>query len=165
MAQEVDYTMAKPAYYSLCQTGSSGPDVALIQTWLNGIRSTCTRYPVLTVDGKFGSGTERAVRQFQMQSNLTSDGKVGKNTWDALYNRYILNHSAAQQYPGIPMRSGDRGATVKSAQRQLNVKGANITADGRFGSRTAGAVRSFQKANDLPADGVIGPETWAALYR
>ena len=57
MAQEVDYTMAKPAYYSLCQTGSSGPDVALIQTWLNGIRSTCTRYPVLTVDGSIGKIT------------------------------------------------------------------------------------------------------------
>ena len=28
--------MAIPAYYSLIQRGSSGPDVALVQTWLNG---------------------------------------------------------------------------------------------------------------------------------
>ena len=49
MAQEVDYTMAKPAYYSLCQTGSSGPDVALIQTWLNGIRDSCTWHAALTL--------------------------------------------------------------------------------------------------------------------
>ena len=28
--------MAIPGYYSLLQRGSSGPDVALVQTWLNG---------------------------------------------------------------------------------------------------------------------------------
>ena len=28
--------MAIPAYYSLIQRGSSGPDAALVQTWLNG---------------------------------------------------------------------------------------------------------------------------------
>ena len=83
-----------------------------------------------------------------------------------LYDRgYAAANDGAEHYPGLSLQNGHQGATVKSAQRQLNVKGANITADGRFGSRTAGAVRSFQKANDLPADGVIGPETWAALYR
>ena len=34
--------MAIPAYYSLIRRGSSGPDVALVQTWLNGIRDSCT---------------------------------------------------------------------------------------------------------------------------
>ena len=28
--------MAIPGYYSLLQRGASGPDVALVQTWLNG---------------------------------------------------------------------------------------------------------------------------------
>ena len=39
--------MAIPAYYSLIQRGSSGPDVALVQTWLNGIRDSCTWYAAL----------------------------------------------------------------------------------------------------------------------
>lgn len=30
--------MAIPAYYSLIQKGSYGPDEALVQTWLNGVR-------------------------------------------------------------------------------------------------------------------------------
>ena len=30
--------MAIPAYYSLIQSGSTGPDAALVQTWLNGLR-------------------------------------------------------------------------------------------------------------------------------
>ena len=36
--------MAIPAYYSLLQRGSSGPDTALVQTWLNGVRDACTWY-------------------------------------------------------------------------------------------------------------------------
>ena len=51
--------MAIPAYYSLIQRGSSGPDVALVQTWLNGIRDSCTWHAALTVDGKFGANAER----------------------------------------------------------------------------------------------------------
>ena len=46
--------MAIPAYYSLIQRGSTGPDVALVQTWLNGLRDTCTWYHELTTDGRFG---------------------------------------------------------------------------------------------------------------
>ena len=47
--------MAIPAYYSLIQKGSSGPDVALVQTWLNGIRDACTWHDILKTDGRFGS--------------------------------------------------------------------------------------------------------------
>jgi len=105
------------------------------------------------------------VQEFQLRNDLEADGRVGRLTWNALHTKYAAANDGAEHYPGLSIQNGHQGATVKSAQRQLNVKGANITADGRFGSRTAGAVRSFQKANDLPADGVIGPETWAALYR
>ena len=55
--------MAIPAYYSLLQRGSSGPDVALVQTWLNGVRDACTWYGELKADGKFGISTENAVKE------------------------------------------------------------------------------------------------------
>lgn len=77
--------MAIPAYYSLIQRGSSGPDVALVQTWLNGIRDSCTWHAALTVDGKFGANAEKAVREFQLRYGLKEDGKVGANTWNVLY--------------------------------------------------------------------------------
>ena len=61
-------------------------------------------------------------------------------------------------------RNGHTGAAIQSAQEQLNRKGARLTVDGHYGDRTQSAVRSFQKANGLTADGVIGSETWVRLY-
>lgn len=34
-----------------------------------------------TVDGKYGSDTEKAVKKYQKANNLTADGMVGINTW------------------------------------------------------------------------------------
>ena len=62
--------MAIPGYYSLLQRGSSGPDVALVQTWLNGVRDACTWYDALKADGKFGVGTQRAVQEFQLKNKM-----------------------------------------------------------------------------------------------
>ena len=157
--------MAKPAYYAASGSGSTGPDTALIQTWLNGSRDPCTHFDPVQVDGLFGPDTVKAVQEFQLRNDLKADGKVGPLTWNALHTKYAAANNGSEQYPGIAMKSGQEGAAVKSAQQQLNIKGASLTADGRFGSKTAGAVRRFQKANSLPADGVIGPTTWAALYR
>lgn len=36
------------------------------------------------VDGRFGDGTENAVRQFQTSKGLMADGIVGQQTWAAL---------------------------------------------------------------------------------
>ena len=156
--------MSKPAYVTSSQRGSAGPDTALIQTWLNGVRDPCTYYAPRTVDGHYGRSTVRAVQEFQLRSGLEADGKVGQKTWDALYAQYAASHDGSEQYPGIPLRNGHTGAAIQSAQEQLNRKGARLTVDGHYGDRTQSAVRSFQKANGLTADGVIGSETWVRLY-
>ena len=101
--------MAIPAYYSLIQRGSSGPDVALVQTWLNGIRDSCTWHAALTVDGKFGANAEKAVREFQLRYGLKEDGKVGANTWNVLYARYTARHGLTVPYPGIVLHTGSSG--------------------------------------------------------
>ena len=105
--------MAIPAYYSLIQKGSSGPDVALVQTWLNGIRDACTWHDILKVDGRFGTACEKAVTEFQLRNKLNVDGKVGANTWNALYAKYTAAHGLHVPYPGIVIRQGSSGGTVR----------------------------------------------------
>ena len=156
--------MAEPVFYATLRNGSKGPDVALIQTWLNGLRSRFPAMPTLTVDGNFGRGTEAAVRQFQCSVGISSDGIVGQTTWNTLYNNYADLNQPGEQYPGVSIRKGNSGATVKSAQARLNVLGARLTADGKFGSATETAVKVFQAANGLTADGIIGRSTWNRLY-
>ena len=156
--------MAIPAYYSLIQRGSSGPDVALVQTWLNGIRDSCTWHAALTVDGKFGANAEKAVREFQLRYGLKEDGKVGANTWNVLYTRYTAKHGLHVPYPGIALRSGSSGGTVRLVQQKLNSLGERLTADGRFGASTAAAVQRFQRRNGLTADGAVGKETWEKMF-
>ena len=156
--------MAIPAYYSLIQRGSSGPDVALVQTWLNGIRDSCTWHAALTVDGKFGANAEKAVREFQLRYGLKEDGKVGANTWNVLYARYTAKHGLTVPYPGIVLRQGSEGGTVRLVQQKLRGEGETLTADGKYGAKTTEAVRRYQKRNSLTADGSVGSATWEKMF-
>ncbi|WP_396045113.1 peptidoglycan-binding protein [Cellulomonas sp. P22] len=56
------------------------------------------------------------------------------------------------------IRSGARGASVSIIQSVVGTP-----ADGRFGAKTTAAVRAFQRAHGLYADGIVGPLTWAAI--
>jgi len=60
-----------------------------------------------------------------------------------------------------PMMQGD---DVKELQTALNAKGFSVgVADGIFGKATDVAVKAFQAANKLTADGIVGALTWAAI--
>jgi peptidoglycan hydrolase-like protein with peptidoglycan-binding domain len=39
-----------------------------------------------------------------------------------------------------------------------------IAADGQFGAGTEAAVKAFQRKRSLTADGIVGPNTWTALF-
>lgn len=64
------------------------------------------------------------------------------------------------------IRRDDAGDAVRDIQHRLldlsyRVDPAEL--DGRFGPSTEDAVRSFQAARGLPADGLVGPDTWGQL--
>ena len=76
--------------------------------------------------------------------------------------------SAAANSP--PMRSGESGFAVRLLQMALADLGARLPRsfrngdfDGIYGLETQSAVRDFQLANGLSADGVAGRQTFTAL--
>lgn len=72
------YEEAVPMDHPTLRKGDSGEAVTYLQTLLCDVGET------LTADGKFGSKTEQAVKDFQRLYGLTVDGVVGEKTWDAL---------------------------------------------------------------------------------
>ncbi|MGY3685029.1 peptidoglycan-binding domain-containing protein [Streptomyces sp. TE33382] len=83
--QGAEYSAAGCGYYSgtaLTVRGNTGNRVKEVQclliSWGFNIGPD-------GIDGNFGANTEGAVRQFQSwYGGLTTDGKVGTNTWRAL---------------------------------------------------------------------------------
>lgn len=64
------------------------------------------------------------------------------------------------------LQFGDSGNNVKKLQNALIDLGymEKGSADGKYGYNTYNAVKAFQKANSLSADGVAGPKTLTILY-
>ncbi|HTI26851.1 MAG TPA: GH25 family lysozyme [Kutzneria sp.] len=76
----------------------------------------------------------------------------------------VCGHSSAQ----ASIKQGATGADVEEAQCELNLatkpsRYTPIAADGTFGPGTEARVRVFQQCAGLGVDGVVGPNTWAAL--
>jgi hypothetical protein len=68
--------------------------------------------------------------------------------------------------PYITFKRGNRGEVVRQMQEALIAAGHLVgEADGVFGAMTEKAVKAFQKANGLEADGVAAREVLTALYR
>ena len=162
--------------------GAKGAEVQALQ---DGLKATGHYNGAL--DGDFGPGTEAAVRDFQKAHGLTVDGVAGPNTLAA------LEAAAAKPAPAPPsvtapaavpepapappspqppaeapaavFRSGSRGGEVRRIQEQLAGLGFyRGPLDGDFGGGTLSAVKAFQQAKGLGADGIVGPNTWRTLF-
>ena len=62
------------------------------------------------------------------------------------------------------LRQGSTGPAVVQLQTLLLAAGFSPGAiDGIFGPKTEAAVLAFQRSRNLVQDGIVGPQTWAAL--
>ena len=68
--------------------------------------------------------------------------------------------------PLLVLRNGSRGTQVKVLQYLLIDAGFDCgKVDGIIGKNTIAAVKAFQTAQGLTADGIVGAKTWAALLQ
>ena len=166
--------------------GDRGEAVLRIQTMLNRISRDYPAIPkVQPVDGIFGESTEQAVIKFQQIFSLTPDGIVGSATWYKLVFLYVgvldlaelVSEGQTFYANAIPLEfsdvvaPGDTGEEVRVIQYLLSVVSEfysnvpPVAVDGVYGPATRQAVLAVQQMAGLPQDGVVGEQTWQALYR
>jgi peptidoglycan hydrolase-like protein with peptidoglycan-binding domain len=107
------------------------------------------------IDGVFATTTEAAVKAFQQARGLAVDGIVGKVTW--------INIDEADQSEPV-LKVGSSGLPVRRAQKRMSLVGFDVGGvDGRYGARTAAAVKKLQQQSGINVDGVVGTQTWPVI--
>ena len=99
-------------------------------------------------DNEFSDEFYHYMRDYQSQNNLVVDGIIGERTWRKI----------ASKAPTTSTSKNKKSRETCAIQLLLNVK-----VDGIFGAKTKAAVREYQNANNLTADGVVGQATWKML--
>ncbi|WP_156755391.1 N-acetylmuramoyl-L-alanine amidase [Actinokineospora pegani] len=109
----------------------------------------------------FDPVVEHAIRAFQQQRGLITDGLVGPATYRAL-------RDATHQLGGRPLAylvsaplTGDDVVTLQERLLELGYDAGR--ANGVFGQQTELALRIFQRDYGLTVDGICGPGTVRAL--
>ena len=154
------YTLYRSAYYQ--------PAVVPLQRRLRELG-----YYSGSVDGYFGSGTTRAVRNFQSRNGLPVTGAADPQTQARLYSASAVAAGGSHGSGGGSYAPsyrllywGCKGDDVRRLQRALLNAGYTQvrTADGIYGRWTYDAVRAFQRDHGLAVDGIAGRRTQNALY-
>ncbi len=111
-----------------------------------------------TVDGVVGPATRSAILVAQRRAGLVPDGAVGPQTLA------VLGPLAGPTLGTRTLAPGAVGGDVVELQFLLAWHGfPSGMFDGGFGSHTQAALLRFQRWAGLPAVGVVGPATVAAL--
>ena len=164
--------------------GMVGPNVYSLQYMLNRIARSYPAIPTISLNGNYDEDMEEAVRIFQGIFGLVPDGVAGNATWYKAVFLYAglnkLSELASLGQPPvgpipppeqIPPREGDEGEGVRVIQHMLSVVSEfysnvpGVAVDGDFGPDTTRAVQAVQRMAGLAQDGVVGDDTWEALYR
>ncbi|MED3889357.1 peptidoglycan-binding protein [Peribacillus frigoritolerans] len=110
----------------------------------------------IDVDGYYGPNTKKAlIKGFQTELNKQYGAKINVDG--------IWGPQTKAASPNV--REGAEGNITYILQAALFLEGHNPHGmDGIFGSGTEIAVKAFQRANGLSADGIAGENTFAKLF-
>ncbi|SHE63154.1 N-acetylmuramoyl-L-alanine amidase [Streptoalloteichus hindustanus] len=145
----------------LLRRGDTGPAVAEIRATLVSLGLLPPTNGQHHGPAVFDVATEQAVRAFQQQRGMITDGIVGPATYNALAGaRWRLGDRNLAYLVSQPITGDD----VFALQERLLELGYDAgRPDGVFGKQTELALRSFQRDYGLGVDGMCGPATLRAL--
>lgn len=171
--------VAPGQFTATTREGSSGTAVRAVQYYLRRLAAYYSDVPAVTVDGKFGAATTRAVKAWQTRAGLTVDGVVGRLTFQSLYDAALaldtsgpVVRTVSLPAPDAALRPGDTGTEVLRLNRMLLflsqwIPEINFTAGGTPGStfdpELEIAVRSAQRYFGLDETGVVTAGDWAVF--
>jgi N-acetylmuramoyl-L-alanine amidase len=140
--------------------GDAGPAVAEVRATLAGLgllpSANGTGEPA-----QYDLPLEQAIRAFQQQRGLITDGIVGQATYQALRDAtYRLGGRPLAYLVSAPV-SGDDVLTLQERLLELGYDAGRP--NGVFGAQTELALRTFQRDYGLTVDGMCGTETVRAL--
>jgi len=143
------YSDSFPSVPAEMATGAQGKDVIRLQR-----RLSCLEYYDAGLDGQYGSGTVKAITDFQRRNDLPETGVADANTMTALFNEnakkalkpYVLKVSVADQrvYAYAPDRNGEYTDLVRTMKCSTGRKGTP-TPTGTFTDTAPGARWHFFK--------------------
>ncbi|MEW9578999.1 peptidoglycan-binding protein [Bacillus toyonensis] len=109
------YVTNLPGFYPILQNGSQGESVKTLQTLLKKYG-----YYVGQIDGFFGLGTEKSVKEFQKIKSFTVTGVVRKELWRLLEEiQYTAGPTRDLEYNPISVQT-NTGANIKTYTPSLN---------------------------------------------
>ena len=139
------YSESFPAIPAAMGSGSSGRDVVRLQR-----RLATLEYYYSSLDGEYGSGTAKAVMDFQKRNGLSQTGQADRPTLEALFNEnakkalkpYVLKVSVADQrvYAYAPDANGEYTELVRTMKCSTGRKGTP-TPTGTFQDGTGPGAR------------------------
>lgn len=163
-AYDHKWTYNKTFYNSISQIADSLYD--------NFLSRPNVKQPILT---QYCDGKRVACPNWMTQwgsKTLGDDGLSAIQILRYYYGDNIYINSAEQisgipaSFPGYNLNLGSTGEPVITIQEQLNAIAKNypaiptVSVDGIFGPNTQAAVRAFQEAFNLPANGIVDYPTW-----
>ena len=147
----------------ILQLNSTGTNVSALQTSLKALGLYSGE-----VTGHYGEKTRDAVRAYQSKNGLTADGIAGPSTLKAIAasakNVSVSTASSSKATSTTTLTQGSTGAAVTTLQNNLYTLGYyNGDITGHYGSRTAAAVKAYQKARGLSQTGTASPDLQKAI--
>jgi murein L,D-transpeptidase YcbB/YkuD len=143
------------------------------------------------IDGVYTTRTIDAIKAFQNDHGLSSNGLISAKTWNAFEQSYCngpvvpipaldtllklkpnadqfsssaqLILCSATQLPALSETAKANSGALLLQWVLSQYAGESLTVNGIFGPDSTDAVKRYQTQRQLADDGLVGPATWAAL--